>query len=255
MRKQITLNAQTVFTAHLAVIAALLACHTTVAVADAFGAGRLFGLRNMFLLTHERNVPTLISALALLACAGGAALNRLWAAPGRDARDWLVTALVFTFLAFDEACQIHELFNKIPVRDLQPFHYVWVFPYAVAVACFVAWLLPFLARLPRPTRRGLLLGFGVFVGSALGMELIEGALATRFREAAYDQWWMTVLNTVEETGEFVGVAILLRSLLFNLPDGQAMEVAFRTRPGVAAARAQRPRVAAGNLSKEGPDGL
>lgn len=224
MQRTIVAEARTIFRWHLAAIAALLLCHVGLVVAAMVDWGHPLGLRDLFDVSHERNVPAVFSALALLACGGACALNRLWAWRAQDARNWLIASATFAFLAFDEICSVHEAFSRLPLHGTGPLLYAWVVPYAAATAVFAVWLLPFAASLPKRTRMTLLLGFAVFIGSALGMELFEGMIATRLGVAAPDHWAMRLFLTIEEGGEMIGVAILLRSLLLNLPQGGALEV-------------------------------
>lgn len=202
----------------------------TVTILYSWGHQNQFGLFERLHVGYESSIPTLFSTLGLFA-AGLAA----WML-GRSAhrtlirRGWLLVAALFAFMGVDEACQIHEMFDQMDSAALPAlFHYPWVLPYTLLVIAMAALLLPFWLALPRPTRWGMALGGAVFVASALGMEFVENLAIARYGDAAYYTMTGQVMLLLEETGEMLGVAIMLRTMLQRLtedaPDG--LQLAWR----------------------------
>jgi hypothetical protein len=210
VQRQRSFRTSSILKLHLGVIGILVAGHLLVTLGAALGHEELLGVSGLLNLADEGNVPTLFSALALLLCAGASALNAaLEPAPGQ-VTGWRLLAAGFLFLACDEASQIHELFDQLPLGT----SYAWMFPFAV--------------RLPSAPRLLLIVGASLYVGSALGMELVEFAVVRRFTEDFYANWRFSLFITLEEAGEMVGVAIMLNALLRNLAAGGG--VALRLSP-------------------------
>ena len=219
MRREIVINPRTVFRGHLTIIAGLLLLHLGVWTAYALGHQRLFGLRRLFDVFEEQNFPAYFSALALLACALAALANRTLEPSRRAALGWLMVAAGFALLSLDEACSLHELFsrNAPPLGLAGPFLYVWVIPYSLLTLVAVAVVLPFVRTLPPPTRRTLAIGGVIYIAAALGMEMLEGVITTYLGgRALYDHAPMRMFLAVEEGGEMLGVAVMLRGLLENM---------------------------------------
>lgn len=109
-----------------------------------FGLGhdRLLGLIPLFNLDGQGNVPAVYSALLLLCSAlltviAVASRKRAaWGVP-----HWFGLAVVFLFLAVDEALSLHERLTE-PLRSALNtcgfFHYAWVVPYAAATLLLAA---------------------------------------------------------------------------------------------------------------------
>ena len=203
----------------LCTIAALVGIHA-LSLFGLFELGRdhQMGLFRLFNLSEEGNVPTWFSATTLLLCA--CLLGITWqvvrAAGERHARHWAGLALVFLFMAIDEGASIHELLI-LPLRSLlateRALYFAWVIPYGIAAAFFALTYLRFLLALPRRTRAEFLAAGLLFVGGALGMEML----------APYVYDWsgavtlpMFVMLLVEETLEMLGVAVFVHALLDHL---------------------------------------
>jgi hypothetical protein len=208
--RQWAVSAPTIFKVHLGVIALLVAGHLAITAGEALGHEHLLGVSRLLDLTEEGNLPTLFSALALFGCAIAAACNALTEPTPRQVWGWRTLAVGFAFLGCDEACQIHELFDQV-AGD-----YSWTLSYAVAGLATALALLPFVARLSKGTRSRLVVGASVYVGGALGMELVEFALFHHFGDRLYRTWRFPLLLTIEEGLELLGAAFLLNALLGNL---------------------------------------
>jgi hypothetical protein len=90
------------------------------------------------------------------------------------------------------------------------FHFAWVLPMMVVVALLAIYFVPFLRRLPARTRNRLMVAATVYVGGAIGGELVEGwYVATQH----YDDFVFSIMSTIEESLELAGVILLIRALL------------------------------------------
>ncbi len=172
----------------------------------------------LFNLDKELNLPTFLSTL-LLAVAAWAAM-RVGLLRRRSLRTdsalWLGLAAVLASLAFDELVQIHERFI-LPVRGLFDssgiFYFAWVIP---AIAVLIGLLpvgLKFIRRLDRGVRFLFVLAAVIYVGGALGMELVGGYLCTTrgCTDPAY------VAGTIaEESAEMAGMLVLVHALSIQL---------------------------------------
>jgi hypothetical protein len=226
--------ASKVFRFHLGLIAALLAIHLAAKLIY-FGAGNanLFGFAPLFDLVSEQSVPNFFSAAALMGVAGAAGLiARTQALRGERLKgQWRFVTLVALFLAFDEGAAIHDRLT-VPVQSLLNSHGLlfvgWVIPYSalVLVTAYLMW--PLARSLPVPIRNQLIVAAGIYVASALGLEMVEAAQMDRATAGDsvtdVDGWAinhtpsMVALVTIEETGEMLGVALALRALLSYLTD-------------------------------------
>lgn len=183
------------------------------------GYNQLFGMRRMFNLNEEQNVPTFYSALLLLA---SAALLAILAAAARrndrsrrDAWYWGGLAALFLFLSVDEAASIHELLlrrvgSAAGTSDL--LHLDWVVPYVGAGAIVALLYARFLLRLPRVIGIRIVAAGTIFVAGAAGIELI-GSAVLRENDYDYGTLPMNLLFLAEETLEMLGVAYFITALL------------------------------------------
>jgi hypothetical protein len=194
------------------------------------------GVAGFLYVDWEQSVPTLYSTLMLLAgallCAGTADGRRR--SDGSDVRHWWALALIFGVLALDEFASLHERLGG-PIRSLLniesgPLFYGWVVPAMVAVGVFAVVFLRFLGRLPRATRRGLWTAGALFVGGAIGVEMLGASY-----DASHQGLDMTfvLIVTVEETLEMIGVAVFVATLLAYIPIGVPdARWTFRVAPSV-----------------------
>lgn len=188
-----------------------------VAAFELHGFGFVKGLMPLFDLNGERNLPSLFSAGALFLVAGACALCAK-AAPREVRNFWKVTALVFLFLAIDEAAAIHE---KIDVLNREYVHLdgtlkrAWIIPYGIGAFVFAVLTFPLLARLPANTRHGLVVAGGLFVTGALGFEILE-RIAVEHAGIWISKGLITSLCVLcEEFLEMFAIALALRTCLLH----------------------------------------
>ena len=169
----------------------------------------------LFDLDSEQNLPTWYSSIKLLAIA---VLLTCFAQHMRKrgigrATLWMAAA-VFFVLSLDEYAQIHEcvgsrardFFRAWPVTadvswSLRVWVMVFVPPLLAAIALIWRGLRPFIVGRPQVARR-FLLGFGVFVFSAAGIELTYHLMSP-------DSVGVYVEILLEEVGEMIGVTLML----------------------------------------------
>jgi hypothetical protein len=83
-------------------------------------------------------------------------------------------------------------------------------PYGLAVLALLLGSLRFLMHLPATTRRLFLLAGAIYVGGALGMELVEAA----FNARGVSSGFIPLLGVaIEETMEMLGVTMFIYALL------------------------------------------
>ena len=166
----------------LAVVLVSVLALLTLAGAAAEHARTLLGskapLIPFFSLTEEKNFPTWWSSFLLLACsvvlcAIAATKSR---AAGEFRRHWIGLAAIFCYLSVDEFVEIHEWLTSAPgLKDLHGvLYYGWVIPAGVLVLVFALSYLKFLLHLPMGTRIKVAVAGAIFVGGALGVELVLG---------------------------------------------------------------------------------
>ena len=187
----------------------------------------------------EQNVPTHFSALqlALAGLVAAVVARQSWEEGDRLHGYWAGLFVLFTFLSFDESCEIHELFSDYMEHWVTPtgyLYYLWVLPYGAAVMVIGAVYLRFLIRLPRATRRRLLLAAWIFLSGAIGVEMVGAAE----REASGEySLRFCILYSAEEFMEMLGVALFIDALVCHLSGAQrALSVTLTPEPAVVASK-------------------
>ena len=175
-----------------------------------------------FNVGRERNIPTLYSVIALTVAATLLATNarHSWEKCDGQHRYWAGLALIFLFLAFDEGTKIHEQLSGVMERWVTPkgyLYWLWVIPYGFAVLVLAAVYLRFLVRLSRTTRYYFILSALLFLGGAIGVDMLQGREA--YLNIGSDKTILyCVLYSLEEFLEMIGVAVFIYALLKNLAD-------------------------------------
>lgn len=175
----------------------------------------------MLSLDKENNVPALYSTLLLFAASAILTLVALLerARRGADALKWAILAAGFVLMAVDESLSIHErlidplralIGGALGVDRLGIFYFAWVIPGIALVVALAMYFLPFVRRLPGRFGLMLLVSGAVYLGGAIGVELVEG-------------WWREghghrnvvyhALVSLEEGMEMFGVILLIHTLL------------------------------------------
>ena len=164
----------------------------------------------------EHNLPTLFSSLLLICCSALAFLIALTRREKLgDFLAWLGLAVVFLFICSDEFMCIHEQLSD-PLRGMfhaaSAFYYAWVIPYALLLVAFALLYAPFVSRLPRDTRKNLILATVLYVLGGIGFELVGGA----WYEAGGKNAGFYVLATFEEGLEMAGCVAFIHTFTTHL---------------------------------------
>jgi hypothetical protein len=232
----------------LLIVIGSLATHYTYDLLRPLKLGYLTHLMNV---DAEQNVPTWFSSAILL---GNGLLFGLigvvrWQQRAPWRWHWLGLALIFVYLSLDEQAVIHELFNGLR-DDLAvsgPLFFAWVVPAAGALLLFALIYFRFWLALPRRIRLLMALAALIYLGGALGFEILSAPLFERKLDYTLPY---KLLTAAEELCEMIGASVLLYALLSYLRD-ELPELSLRwdtasTAPAPDGERAQvsRPRVPA-----------
>jgi hypothetical protein len=174
----------------------------------------------LFKLSAEQTIPAYFSAVMLLASGGLLwVIARAAQEHGQPfVRHWQGLAVAFAYLSIDEACGIHELAAE-PMRGLLGeyaigvFYYAWVVPGTAMLLVMGIVYLRFVLHLSHSTRNGLIRAAAVYVGGAIGMEMVGSYYASTISTSSV-RYALAAL--VEETMEMLGVVLLIHTLLVHL---------------------------------------
>ena len=204
----------------LIMVAAGLTLASVAGQAAKFGWGieRAGGLIPGFNLDHEGNFPTWYQSTSLGVCALLLALVATAAKRKRQRRvwRWRLLALVFLGCSIDEEAAVHEMLIRPMRSEFHAdgwFHYAWVIPGAVFTALMAAVFWRFLMELAPKIRRLFIIAGVLYIGGALGMEMVGGYYATRY---GVEHFAYVILTTVEEVLEMAGVIVFIHALLTHL---------------------------------------
>lgn len=169
----------------------------------------------LFDVNTEATVPTWYSAGLLLAVAGVCGVLVVVADGG--GRRWGVLALVFAAMSLDEAVALHErlgpaVSDTLGVGGTGTLRHPWVVAGAFLAAAFATVAAWAVVTLPRGPRRGVVLGLGIYLAGALGLEALSGAVL----DAAGDGLAYAAVTWGEEAAEMAGAVVVCCALLAAL---------------------------------------
>lgn len=184
------------------------------------------GVEKVFSVDLEGSLPSYFSSFILLFIAAILAMifGQVRSNSLPYSTHWGLLAIIFMVLSVDESTSLHE-------KSIQPmqavlgtggfFFFAGVVPAAIFVVVFAVCYLRFFLALPTNAKVGFALSAGLYVGGALGMEMLCGP----FFEAGYEDTAIyLVLTRVEELFEILGavlfVYVLLGYLRTNFPDAR-----------------------------------
>ncbi len=223
---------------------------------DSLGLDDPYDLLDLFSLSYEANVPTWLSACMH---ATSALLLALIASGKQQSgapfvRHWWGLSIIFAYISIDEFVQIHEEMNAW--FDLSgALYFGWVIPAAILVSIFVLSYWRFLAHLPWMTRFRFIRAGAVFVGGAMGIELILGYWTDL--HGSHNLGY-AIIDWVEESMEMVGAGLFLSALVGVLADdtGQLQLLGGPTPPVGDAAAGSHPAADTGTPpTSDGSDEL
>lgn len=196
------------------------------------GHDYIYGLVPLFHLEAEQNIPTFFSTFLLLFADillwTITILKRNQTAP--HVSYWALLSFGFFFMAADEAAHIHELLIR-PTRmllgngNLGIFYFSWVIPGIALVLVLALFFLKFLLHLPPKTRPAFLTAATIYIGGAIGFELIGGQIYELYgRNLLYN-----IISTTEESLEMAGIIVFIWALLLYIAENYK-EVRFCFEP-------------------------
>lgn len=202
----------------LAVIAiTLLALSVAGQISTYFlGHPTVKGFVQLFNVDAEKNIPTFFSILLMIAISQILIIITRFKiiTHGMHRLEWALLSVGFLYLAFDEAFAIHEILNRPGRRLLDDtefgiFFFSWVI-FGIFIVCLLAIIFSrFLVHLPPPARSRFLISGGLYVGGAIGCELIGGA----YMEKHSWSFGYSMIATLEEGLEMAGLIVFIWTLL------------------------------------------
>lgn len=208
----------------------------------------LWPFARQFDFGQEGNFVNWYQSVTLLACAalpGAIALLKKCAGAPRVGH-WAVMAAVMAFVAMDEAAQVHEQTINAFVGaladsgDAKPADHgggdvdqdplggaTWMFLYLPAAAVLGAFYFRFFLALPPRTRWGFIGAAALYLGGAVGVEMIYERTAGIDGGETPLSW---SLDTGSELGEMLGVAVFAGTLAAYIArEHGALRVEFRAK--------------------------
>jgi len=175
----------------------------------------LLFVANEFNLDNENVLPAYFSGLLLLLAA--VLLGYLAISKFREKEtfrfQWALLAVIFVYLSVDEVVHGHESWS-IPVTGLFPnprfFYFAWIPSAIIALLLFGLFFFRFFLNLPRRAKWLFVLSGALYVGGALGMEMVSGHYMAVFNEWGFDYWRLVA---VEESMEMLGIVLFIYTLL------------------------------------------
>lgn len=181
-----------------------------------FGHERLLGFVKLFDLNRESNIPSWYSSVTLLLCAFLLANIASLKKGFPYSYHWKALSFIFVYLSVDESAELHERWNYL----MKPFihssgvlYAPWVVPGAIFVVIVLISYIKFLSHLPRQIKWLFLLAGTVYVGGAVGMELLEGYL---LGDSGIETFVYQMVVVLEEFSEMFGIIIFIYALLSYL---------------------------------------
>ncbi|MCC9169187.1 multidrug transporter [Pontibacter harenae] len=216
----VTIKPKAVLKWLLSIMLILVALNTAgILLGEKFGEESFLArnLKGFFDLNEENNISAFFASIALLIAAAALYMVYLLQSAKYSSKKWhwLILSIAFAFLAIDENTEIHEkLGDRLTASfgsDLPDYlQYAWVIPYGVAFIAAVAYFLPFVFKLPNKTRNLFIVSGFLFVGGAIGFEMIESYV---FMNLDTSHILYKILYTVEEALEMCGVILFIYATL------------------------------------------
>jgi hypothetical protein len=231
------------------IIALLIVANIAVAVAHVYvEQPSVLKFVNEFNLDREGNFPTYFSGLMLLfAALLLAAIAQSAKRRGqRFIRHWQALAVTFLLLSVDEVTSLHEMIGEPAARvagvtgAARP--YFWMAPAMLLVLGLALSYVYFLLHVPSRYRRLFLLSGAMYVGGAIGFEIVSAWYQIKYGEPGFLH---AMIFTVEEALEMCGVLLFIYALLHYLRQHvPGIRVEFTEEHGGQDARTPHPTSAA-----------
>jgi len=196
----------------------------------------VFGLISEFNVDAESNVPTYFSSLMLLMASILLGIIAIYKnkTKGSFILHWSVLSIIFFILSLEEIVGFHERLSAILGRTRWEytgyFHYAWTIPGLIVVCIFVALYFKFWMNLPQKTRLLFLISGLLYVGGAIGFELISGTYADMH---GINNLASGMIAAVEELLEMSGCLCFIYTLFQYIEEHiQNIEICFADKENV-----------------------
>lgn len=181
------------------------------------GHRNIYGLVRLFYIDAEQNIPTFFSTFLLLFAALLLGiitiLKKNQMAPYIS--HWMILSIGFLYMAADEVASIRDVLIR-PIRTLLGVGYpdIWDIPSIALIIILALFFLRFLLHLPPKMRSTFLIAATLYMGGAIGLELI----GDRYLKLHGNNWMYKMISTVEESLEITGIVIFIQALLVYIAD-------------------------------------
>ncbi len=186
-------------------------------IEDGLDIKEIHSLRTFFDFERDSNIPTWYSSITLFISSLLLSLIAIAKKKTKDhfALHWKFLAIIFAFLSLDEVAMFHENSGKLlevlfPVKFDGLLYFQWVLiGIPVTLIIFLAYY-KFIVHLPTKTRNLFILAGALYIGGALGLEILAGheQSLTSPSHIRYE-----LFTTVEELWEKLGVMVFIYALL------------------------------------------
>lgn len=172
-------------------------------------------LLTLMSVNRETSLPSWFSSKILFVAAlllGFLYLStRRTRSPG--SRMWLGLSIIFLYLSVDEALFLHERVAGVFSRAFGLsgiLYYAWVLPFSLLVLVFLVFYAPFFLRLQGRTRNLIALAGTLYLGGALGAEMIAALMD---QSGNRETLAFIGIFTLEEWLEMTGISVFIFALL------------------------------------------
>ena len=135
----------------------------------------------------------------------------------RYTRYWKFISLFFFLLAIDEIAMMQKILTilrgAVNTNAREFLHFTWVIPAFIFLLVFAMTFISFLKSLSKKIRTLFIWSGIIYVGGAVGLEMIGGYHAQMYGENNFVYEMITI---VEESLEMMGILVFIYSLLFYL---------------------------------------
>jgi hypothetical protein len=169
----------------------------------------------LFSLDKENNIPTRFSSglLVIASLLFFIIYTIKRKAEEKFTFNWFFLSVIFLLMGLDESVQLHEQTSQFFRKYVKGLHFAWVIPGIIFVLFFGLAYLKFFLNLEMRWKKLFLFSALLYVGGALGVELISN-----FFQASHgqDNLGYAMLTNFEEILELSGTTLLIYSLLAYL---------------------------------------
>lgn len=177
----------------------------------------------------EQNIPTWYSSTLLLVCGALLALIALIKIRSDDPYKyhWAVLSALFVGLSIDEATSMHEELIELmqAAYNLSGiFYFGWILPALGLLLVLAFGYSRFMLDLSLRSRRLFLLAAGIYVGGAVGVEMINGSILWGSGDVVTPLY--SAFTALEEFLEMLGINVFIYALLSYLTENLGVKLLF-----------------------------